>query len=192
MSAVAQTAIGLEANFAPLSDAERSAENATVGGKKERCRGAENVPQSPSKSSFRTPSAESALLATPSGAEAGGGGEQDGDLRPRRGDEQRWENRYEATTNGGSSERAASRDPAHHRKQDHSPRDGSDGKFSAKSAAWEENKVVLEGEELVIRVEGGPWFITKHPPAFRFSQGVLGEEDIEQAMAAAAVMDGLE
>jgi hypothetical protein len=68
---------------------------------------------------------------------------------------------------------------------------GHDGKFSAKSAVWEENKVVPEGEELVIRVEGGPWFITKHPPAFRFSQGVLDEEDIEQAMAAAAVMDGL-
>ena len=32
---------------------------------------------------------------------------------------------------------------------------GSDGKFSAKSAAWEENKVMLPGEELVIRVEGG-------------------------------------
>jgi hypothetical protein len=30
-----------------------------------------------------------------------------------------------------------------------------DGKFSAKSAAWEENKVMLPGEELVIRVEGG-------------------------------------
>jgi hypothetical protein len=69
---------------------------------------------------------------------------------------------------------------------------GSDGKFSANSAAWEENKVVLEGEELVIRVKGGPWFITNHPPAFRFSQGVLDEEDVEQAMAAAAVMDGLE
>ena len=30
-----------------------------------------------------------------------------------------------------------------------------DGKFSAKSAAWEENKVMLPGEKLVIRVEGG-------------------------------------
>ena len=69
---------------------------------------------------------------------------------------------------------------------------GSDRKFSAKSAAWEENKVVLEGEELVIQVEGGRWFITKHPSAFRFSQGVLDEEDIEQATATAAVMDGLE
>jgi hypothetical protein len=50
-----------------------------------------------------------------------------------------------------------------------------DGKLSAKSNAWEEGK-------LVIRVEGGRWFITKHPQAFRFSQGVLDEEDIEQAM----------
>ena len=40
---------------------------------------------------------------------------------------------------------------------------GSDGKFSAKSAPWEENKVVFEGEELVVRVEGGPWFIVKRP-----------------------------
>ena len=56
-----------------------------------------------------------------------------------------------------------------------------DGKFSAKSNAWEEGKR-----------HTGRWFITKHPPAFRFSQGVLEEEDIEQATAAAAVMDGLE
>jgi hypothetical protein len=40
---------------------------------------------------------------------------------------------------------------------------GSDGKFSAKSAPWEEIKVVLEGEELVILVEGGRWFIEKRP-----------------------------
>jgi hypothetical protein len=33
---------------------------------------------------------------------------------------------------------------------------GSDGKFSAKSNAWEENKVVLEGEEIVIRVSRRP------------------------------------
>jgi hypothetical protein len=45
---------------------------------------------------------------------------------------------------------------------------------------------------MVMRVDRGRWFITMHPSAFRFSQGVLDEEDIEQAMAAAAVMDGLE
>ena len=43
---------------------------------------------------------------------------------------------------------------------------GRDCKFSAKPNAWEENKVVPEGEELVIRVEGGRWFITKHPLGF--------------------------
>jgi len=44
---------------------------------------------------------------------------------------------------------------------------GRDCKFAAKSNAWEENKLVPEGEELVIRVEGGRWFITKHPPPYR-------------------------
>ena len=40
---------------------------------------------------------------------------------------------------------------------------GRAGKFSAKSSAWEENKVILEGEELVIRVGSGHWFIVKRP-----------------------------
>ena len=40
---------------------------------------------------------------------------------------------------------------------------GRDGKFSAKSSAWEDNKVVLEGEEVVIQVEAGRWFIVKRP-----------------------------
>ena len=40
---------------------------------------------------------------------------------------------------------------------------GRDGKFSAKSNAWEENKVVLEGEEIVIPVSAGQWFIVKWP-----------------------------
>jgi hypothetical protein len=40
---------------------------------------------------------------------------------------------------------------------------GCDGKFVAKSNAWEENKVVLEGEEIVIRVSGGRCFIVKRP-----------------------------
>jgi hypothetical protein len=38
---------------------------------------------------------------------------------------------------------------------------GRDGKFSAKSAAWEENKVILLGEELVFRVDRGRWLIVK-------------------------------
>jgi hypothetical protein len=40
---------------------------------------------------------------------------------------------------------------------------GREGKFSAKSSAWEENKVLLEGEEMVIRVDHGRWFIVKRP-----------------------------
>jgi hypothetical protein len=40
---------------------------------------------------------------------------------------------------------------------------GHDGKFSAKSASWEENKVILPGDEIVIRVDGGRWFIVKRP-----------------------------
>jgi hypothetical protein len=40
---------------------------------------------------------------------------------------------------------------------------GHDGKFSAKSASWEENKVILKGEELVICVDRGRWFIVKRP-----------------------------
>jgi hypothetical protein len=40
---------------------------------------------------------------------------------------------------------------------------GSDGKFSAKSASWEENKVILPGDEIVIRVDGGRWFIVRRP-----------------------------
>ena len=40
---------------------------------------------------------------------------------------------------------------------------GHDGKFSAKSTAWEENKVILPGEEVVIRVDGGRWFIVRRP-----------------------------
>jgi hypothetical protein len=40
---------------------------------------------------------------------------------------------------------------------------GRDGKFTGKSTAWKEGKVVLEGEEIVIRVSGGRWFIIKRP-----------------------------
>jgi hypothetical protein len=38
-----------------------------------------------------------------------------------------------------------------------------DGKFPAKSSTWEENEVILEGEEIVIRVSVGRWFIVKRP-----------------------------
>ena len=38
---------------------------------------------------------------------------------------------------------------------------GSDGKFSAKSTAWEENKVFLEGETLEVFVNRGRWFLIK-------------------------------
>jgi hypothetical protein len=44
---------------------------------------------------------------------------------------------------------------------------GRDGKFSAKSKAWEDNKVILEGEEMVIRGEGGRWFIITQPAKAR-------------------------
>jgi hypothetical protein len=48
---------------------------------------------------------------------------------------------------------------------------GRDGKFSAKSTAWEENKVFLEGETLAVFVNRGRWFLVKRaapataPPA---------------------------
>jgi hypothetical protein len=69
---------------------------------------------------------------------------------------------------------------------------GRDGKLSAKSNAWENNKVILEGEELVTRGRGRPLVHHQAPAGFWFSQGAPDEEDIEQAMAGAAVMDGLE
>jgi hypothetical protein len=56
--------------------------------------------------------------------------------------------------------------------------DGARRKIRSQTSAWEDNKVILEGEELVIRVDRG---------RFRFSQGVLDHEDIEQAMAGVAV-----
>ena len=38
---------------------------------------------------------------------------------------------------------------------------GRDGKFAAKSTAWEEDKVFLEGETLKIFVNRGLWFLVK-------------------------------
>jgi hypothetical protein len=40
---------------------------------------------------------------------------------------------------------------------------GRDSKFSAKSAGWEENEVIHEGEGFVICVSGGRWFTVKRP-----------------------------
>ena len=65
---------------------------------------------------------------------------------------------------------------------------GCDCKF-AKSNAWEENKVVSEGEELVIRVEGGRWFITKHPPPYRLAGAPGADLDLDDISAATADYD---
>jgi hypothetical protein len=39
-----------------------------------------------------------------------------------------------------------------------------EGKFSAKSTAWDENRVFLEGDALDIKVKSGRWVLT-HVPA---------------------------
>ena len=62
---------------------------------------------------------------------------------------------------------------------------GRDGKFSAKSNAWEDNKVVLEGEELLIRVDGGRWFITKRP-----AQGARDPDRARQQGEGSSARDG--
>ena len=41
---------------------------------------------------------------------------------------------------------------------------GLEGKFAAKSTAWDENRVFLEGDELEVRVKDGRWVLT-HTPA---------------------------
>jgi hypothetical protein len=41
---------------------------------------------------------------------------------------------------------------------------GRAGKFAAKSSGWDENRVFLEGDKVVIKVERGSWVLT-HPPA---------------------------
>jgi hypothetical protein len=62
----------------------------------------------------------------------------------------------------------------------------SDGKFSAKSNAWEENKVVLEGEELVVRVVRGRWFIVKQKQA---AGGVFADRPVIAAGAADEILE---
>ena len=61
---------------------------------------------------------------------------------------------------------------------------GRDGKFSAKSNAWEENKVMLPGEELVIRVEGGRWLITKQPVSANAAVSVGQASDADEILEA--------
>jgi hypothetical protein len=70
------------------------------------------------------------------------------------------------------------------------PEMGRDGKFSAKSNAWEENKVFLEGGELVTRVEGGRWFIIIHPPPYRLAGAPGADLDLDHIGAATADYDG--
>jgi hypothetical protein len=41
---------------------------------------------------------------------------------------------------------------------------GTEAKFSAKSGAWEENRVFLEGDQLDIKIKDGRWVLT-HVPA---------------------------
>ena len=60
---------------------------------------------------------------------------------------------------------------------------GHDGKFSAKSTGWEENRVFLQGEELVIRVEGGRWFITKQTVNAGAAEEAPGGEEVLFAKA---------
>jgi hypothetical protein len=63
---------------------------------------------------------------------------------------------------------------------------GRDGKFSDKSNAWEGNKVIVEGEEVVIRVEGDRWFITK----YRLAGAPGADLDLDHVGAATADYDG--
>jgi hypothetical protein len=41
------------------------------------------------------------------------------------------------------------------------PQSGRKGEFSAKSSAWKENKGLLEGKLLEVRLDLGRWFIVK-------------------------------
>jgi hypothetical protein len=62
---------------------------------------------------------------------------------------------------------------------------GHDGKFSAKSASWEENKVILPGDEIVIRVDGARWFSVKRPA----HGATIGPGTSAKAEASAPVTD---
>ena len=66
---------------------------------------------------------------------------------------------------------------------------GRDGKFFAKPNAWEENKLVPEGEELMIQVEGGRRLITKHPPPYRLAGAPGADLDLDDISAATADYD---
>jgi hypothetical protein len=47
---------------------------------------------------------------------------------------------------------------------------GIGGKFSAKSGAWDENRVFLEGDVLEVTVRGGRWVLCHVPAGPRPSQ----------------------
>ena len=66
---------------------------------------------------------------------------------------------------------------------------GCDCKF-AKSNAWEENKLVPEGEKLVIQVEGGRLFRTKYPPPNRLAGASGADLDLDDIGTATADLDG--
>jgi hypothetical protein len=47
---------------------------------------------------------------------------------------------------------------------------GLKGKFAAKSGAWDENRVFLEGDVLEVAVRGGRWVLTHRPAGPRPTQ----------------------
>jgi hypothetical protein len=53
-------------------------------------------------------------------------------------------------------------------------------------AAWEDNKVILEGEELVIRIDRGRWFIVKQKQA---AGGVFADRPVIAAGAADEILE---
>ena len=71
------------------------------------------------------------------------------------------------------------------RRQDRSPRDGARGKILSQNKRLGDNKVILEGEEIVIRVLGGRWFIEKRPVLVR------GVPDTTPVVAESEILDAL-
>jgi hypothetical protein len=93
---------------------------------------------------------------------------------------------YEARPNGGSGERERSEILLITDDKTILLDMGHDGKFSAKSASWEENKVILPGDEIVIRVDGGRWFIVKQKQA---AGGVFADRPVIAAGAADEILE---
>ena len=50
---------------------------------------------------------------------------------------------------------------------------GLEGKFSAKSTGWDENRVLLEGDRLEVAVKNGRWVLTLLPAKPRAPAPVL-------------------